>query len=1096
MLEGIKKAELGHPNKGALIIGGSPAGLQAGLDLADSGIKVHLVDPSPFLGGGPASPEAETTSVAPHLLNARLLEVIKHPNITTWTNSQISHVEAKAGRFRVELRQRPRYIDLSKCTACGDCVQVCPVTVPGSQYTAIHLNGGGQPGCAVIEKLGKAPCSNACPGGIHVQGYVALIARGRFQEAIDLIREAIPFPGICGRICTHPCEINCRRAEVDKPVSIRLLKRFVADWQLTHDGQVLTTSASEQQAVTSGKQVAIVGAGPGGMAVADRLARMGYRVTVFEQLPVIGGMMAAGIPEYRLPRDVIAREYSHIQALGVEIRLNTTIGPAGDHTLDDLFEMGYEAVCLAIGAHKSHMLHIPGEELSGVVHGIQLLKTISLSQQLDDPAYQAEFQQLLRRGSETRVAVLGGGNTAMDVSRSLRRLGVKDVRILYRRSRQEMPAMPEEIEDAEREGVALEFLISPVRVLGEEKSGVTGLECVRMKLGEPDASGRRRPVPIAGSETAMDLDLVVLAVGQAPDLDLLGQEHGIAITRDERINVDGLSFMTSRPGVFSAGDAVTSDKMAVIEAIGMGKRAAAAIDAYLQGEQPHEVVVNAREVPIARREMREEELQPKARIPVPSIPMEQRLSTYKEVELGYMEDQAMAEAQRCLLCGPCSECMACVDACKAGAVAHEQHETITELDLGAIIYAGDPLRFDLPVTDSTGLQFVPPGDPLLGSAAAAKAMFDLFAERESVPALTILGSDRRNRVGVFVCQCGGQISDVVDTQAVRDRAAGWPGVVYAEVLPFSCSPEAAQAIDEAVAAHELSQVVLAACSCCSIDQVCYSCTYQRVRCKDNLGVFLGQTSTHAAFEFVNIREQCAWAHADDPQAATLKATALTAAAVAKARVMAHKPQDSARPEHSVLIAGSGPAAQVCHRALAGQGIAVQRVTGLPGTIQRAEGHYAVTRDGSSWQAGSIVLAPDADEISSLSVPFDRNGRPWGGMETQRPGIFQCDPGLDPAVVGQAAAARVAAWLGRAQGQPESIVAWVDAARCRACNTCVEICEFGAPQLVGQDPQRRSHIDPSICTGCGTCAAHCPSGAITAGYSTDAQLEAMIEQVIG
>jgi heterodisulfide reductase subunit A-like polyferredoxin len=502
-------------------------------------------------------------------------------------------------------------------------------------------------------------------------------------------------------------------------------------------------------------------------------------------------------------------------------------------------------------------------------------------------------------------------------------------------------------------------------------------------------------------------------------------------------------------------------------------------------------------VPIARREMREEELQPKSRTVVPCIPMEQRLSSYQEVELGYTEDQAMAEAQRCLVCGPCSECMACVDACKPGAVVHEQHETITELDLGAIIYAGDPLRFDLPLTEDDGVQFVPPGDPLLGSAAAARAMFDLFAERETVSlAVAPSGGNGQGRIGVFVCQCGGQISSVIDTQAVCDRAATWPGVSHAEVLPFSCSPEAARTIDEAVAAHGLSHVVLSACSCCSIDQVCYSCTYQRVRCKDNLGIFLGQTTIDAAFEFVNIREQCAWAHADDPQAATLKATALTAAAVARVRVRVHKPLESAKPERSALVVGSAPAAQICHRALAGQGIAVQRLQGPPITIQRADGHYTVTQDGGSWQAASIVLAPSVGEITALSSIFDRDGDECGGMETQRPGVFQCNPDLDPNVVGQAAAARVAAWLGKAQVKTESIVAWVDAARCRACNTCVEICEFGAPQLVGQEPRRRSWIDPSICTGCGTCVAHCPSGAIVAGYSTDAQLEAMLEQVVG
>ncbi len=1089
-------------SKGALIIGGSVAGLQAALDLADSGIDVHLVDPSPFLGSGGA------TTVPRHLLNARLLEVAKHPGVTAWTNTRINRAEGDPGRFRVELRQHPRYVDLNKCTACGDCVEVCPVTVPGTEHDgaprrAIFL-GGGQPGCAAIDKLGKAPCANTCPGGIHVQGYVALIAQGRFQEAIDLIREAIPFPGICGRICTHPCEVNCRRAEVDKPVAIRLLKRFVADWELEHGTKQQAVSSKSEAALTA-QRVAVVGAGPGGMAVADQLARRGYAVTVFEKLPAIGGMMAVGIPAYRLPREVIAREYRRIQDLGVEVRLNTAIGPEGDHSLDELFALGYAAVCLAIGAHKSYTLRIPGEDLPGVVHGIDLLKAISLSQYPDaSPDYAEQVEQSLPSGAATRVAVLGGGNTAMDVSRSLRRLGVEDVRILYRRTRAEMPADAKEIEDADREGIDIQYLVSPVRVLGDAESGVTGLECQRMKLGEPDASGRRRPVPIAGSEFVVDLDVVVLAIGQAPDLDCLGDGHGIALTRDERINVDGLSFMTSRPGVFAAGDAVTRDKMAVIEAIGMGKKAAAEIDAYLQGQQPHEIVVDAREVPIARREMSEAELVPKPRLAVPTLPLEQCLSSYAEVELGYSAAQAQAEAQRCLVCGPCSECLACVQACRPGAVIHEQHETVATLDVGAIIYAGDPAGFELlsPLAGQ-GLYRVAPDNPLVGSAAAARAMFDLFDQRRTAPAAAPRAAAPAAvpRIGVFVCQCGDEIARVVDTEAVRDRARGWPDVVHAQVLPFSCSPEAAESIEAATTAHDLDRVVLAACSCCTIDQVCHSCTYQRVRCKDNLGLFALQ-ATRTAFELVNIREQCAWAHAGDPVAATAKAVALTAAAVAKIRAAVPRPIQPVSLERSALVLGHGPAARAAYEALTRQGIAAQQIDGEGLHVERQGGRYVAVRNGSTWQASALVLAAaGAEEGARLLAAFGPEGhRPhaqpaWGGMDTQRPGVFVCQADVPAATAGAAAAARVAAWLGHTAGRAEPIAAVVDAARCRACNTCVEICEFGAPQLVGEEPQRTSWIDPALCTGCGTCAAHCPSGAIAAGYTTDAQLELMLDAVL-
>lgn len=1091
-------------SRGALILGGNPAGWQAALDLADAGIQVHLVESAPFLG-------QEDNSTSPgYMRNTRLLEMCKHANITVWTRTHLSRVEGEAGQFHIELRQLPRYVDLSKCTACGDCLSVCPVSVPGTDRKAIYLVRDGQPGCAVIDKIGKAPCSNTCPGGIHVQGYVALIAQGRFQEAIDLIREAIPLPGICGRICTHPCEVNCRRAEIDKAVAIRLLKRFVADWE--------SNPTSEPPAPQpTGKRVAVVGAGPGGITVADRLARLGYRVTVFEKLPVIGGMMAVGIPTYRLPREVIAREYQQIQNRGVEVRLNTTIGTDGDYRLDDLFNMGYEAICLAIGAHKSHALRIPGEELPGVVHGIELLKMINLSQQLDDPQYKEALQRWLRRGAETRVAVLGGGNTAMDVSRSLRRLGVQDVRILYRRTRSEMPAMPDEVEDAEQEGVQFEFLVSPVRVIGDTENGVTALECLRMKLGEPDASGRRRPVPIAGSEFLIELDLVVPAIGQAPDLEQLGEGQGITITREERIHIDGVSFMTGRPGVFAVGDAVTSDKMAVIEAIGMGKKAAAAIDAYLKGQPPHEVVVDARQVPIARRELTEEERTPKPRVPVPLLPMPQRLTSYAEVELGYTVEQAMAEAQRCLVCGPCSECLACVRACQPGAIVHEQQEALVELEIGAILCVGDPDRWGLPFAEGRGFYRLPPTEPASASAVAAQIMFDLFTERRPLPAPGPAISDReRPRIGVFICQCGDAIAGVIDTETVRRRVAAWPDVAHAQILPFSCSPESAEEIWRAVAANGLNRVVLAACSCCAVDQVCYSCTYQRVRCKANLGLFpdhpfrlMGiaqktrKNQGSVSFEFVNIREQCAWVHADDPSAATAKATALLAAAIAKARAIVRPVPEKQAVDRSALILGCGEAAFVCRGALARQGIAVQHVEEAPRHVHRGGGQYRVILRDGTWQASALVLTPqNAEEHAHLLAAFDGNAprlQPesiGNGILTHRPGIFYCDPALDPATVGAAAAAQVAAWLGRQEMHPTLLTALVTPARCRACATCVEICEFGAPQLVGEDPQRTAWIDPAICVGCGTCVAHCPSGAITMPHLSDEQLEAMLEQVLG
>ena len=1097
-------------SKGALILGGSPAGLQAALDLADSGIQVDLIEPSPFLGNGGG------TRVPGHLFSARMLEVAKHSRITMWTNTRLQSAKLQTESLQVKLQQHPRYVDLAKCTGCGDCVEVCPVMVPGTDRKAIYLMDGHQPGCAVIDKMGKAPCASVCPGGVHAQGYVALIAQGRFQEALDLIREAIPFPGIIGRICTHPCELNCRRSEIDTPVSIRLLKRFVADWELNEFGETGTPVTPEKSIADDARKVAVVGSGPAGMTVADRLARQGYRVTVFEKLPVIAGMLSVGIPAYRLPRQVIGREYRRIEALGVKIQLNTAIGPDGKHTLDDLFKMGHKAVCLAIGAHKSLSLSIPGEALRGVIQGLELLKTINLYQRLDAAKYEAALKRLLPCGTKTRAVILGGGNTAMDVARTLRRVGVQDVCIAYRRTRAEMPALAEEINQTEQEGIAIEYLTAPCRIIGDAENNVTGLECIRMKLGEPDESGRRRPIPISDSEFTMPLELVVLAIGQVPDIKNLDPEDRISMTRDQRIEVDRLTFATNRPGVFATGDAVTRDKMSAIEAIGMGKKAALEMDAYLSGETTVEDSADAHESPVARREMSDTELLRKSHHPVPNLSMGKRLCSFAEVELGYSQEQAMTEAQRCLMCGPCSECLACVKVCGPEAIVQNNHANIMDLEVGAIICADDQaqVRNDLP-EDSKRVYRIPAEDALMGSAAAAHVMSRLTPVQSIRPYRTfVTPSADCVRMGVFICQCDHFISEIVDTEALRERATTWPAVVHAEVLPFSCTAEGQMTIQKKVQALDLNRVTLGACACCSLDQVCYSCTYQRVRCKANLGLFkFRENNTQpadalktgdlppSAVEFVNIREQCAWTHRENPDAATAKAMALISAAVAKNQTLTGKLLEYQPPERSALVLGTGRAARICRDLLHIQGFAVHDLVESPLRIRRGNGCYSVTQNGEEWTAAGLVLAPcDSTEADRLRSAF--GGAPYQprsrfhrqGLETTRPGVYYCDPALDGSTTGAAASARVSAWLGQGSKTPELHSAVVAPHRCRACHTCVEICEFGAPQLRGTEPNRYSWIDPLICQGCGSCAAQCPSGAITAGYATDAQLENMLDAI--
>jgi len=372
-----------------------------------------------------------------------------------------------------------------------------------------------------------------------------------------LIREKLPFPAVCGRICPHPCEMNCNRLHVDEPLNVRDLKRFVSDWERERvpfkKPEVKTTRESK---------VAIVGGGPAGLTCAHDLRLLGYPVTVFESLPVCGGMLAVGIPDFRLPKNILNREIEQIKDMGVEIKTNVTLGK--DLSVDEIFKQNYKAIFLATGAHKEVSLRIPGEESDGVYQGIKVLKDINLG------------NGVAMAGKS--VCIIGGGNVAVDVARSMVRLGAKKVVIAYRRTRKEMPAYDEEIEAALAEGVEIEFLTSPVEIIAQEKN-VTGLKCLRAQMGKRDKSGRRRPLPIEGSEFTLSADAVITAVGQRPDHSSL-KNSAINVTPIGTIPVDPDDFTTNVEGVFAGGDIVTGPATA-IGAIAAGKKAAASMHQFL-----------------------------------------------------------------------------------------------------------------------------------------------------------------------------------------------------------------------------------------------------------------------------------------------------------------------------------------------------------------------------------------------------------------------------------------------------------------------------------------------------------------------------------
>ena len=476
---------------------------------------------------------------------------------------------------------------------------------------------------AVCDALMISPCQHTCPVGINIPKYVAHIAAGEYQEAIDTIRERNPFPAICGRICHHPCEGKCRRGELEAPVAIRELKRFVADWAY-HNGK-----EPEPFPKTRSQKVAVVGAGPTGLSCAYFLAQMGYPVTVFEALPLGGGMLAVAIPEFRLPREAIQQDIDYIVKRGVEIKYNTPINV--NFTVEDLKKDGFSAVFIAAGAQRSQSIGIPGEleDIENFYYGLRFLRDVKVGRSLK---------------VGRRVAVIGGGNVALDSARTALRLGADEANIYYRRSREEMPVTEVEYDEAVNEGIGVNFLVSPTRIVSANWK-VTGLQCIQMILGEPDESGRRRPIPVEGSGFFIEADTVIAAVGQAPDRSFLPPGSIL-----ERMVVDKNTLATNMPGVFAGGDFATGPGF-VVEAIAAGRRGAIAIDKYLRGDTSRVEMYDLKTAVIKEATGEEEETweeQPRTEMPRLAVP--ERKHSFVEIEQGFSEEQARQEAKRCLRC--------------------------------------------------------------------------------------------------------------------------------------------------------------------------------------------------------------------------------------------------------------------------------------------------------------------------------------------------------------------------------------------------------------------------------------------------------------
>jgi heterodisulfide reductase subunit A len=626
-----------------------------------------------------------------------MVSVGRHENIKLLSYSEIESVSGYVGNYKVRIRNKPRYVDTTKCTGCGNCAEVCPIDISNpfdmglsTHKAAYRFSAQSVPGAYVIDKRGIAPCRAACPADQRAQGYIALIHQKRYADAYWAIRREHPFPSVCGRVCNHRCEDDCSRGKVDDAVNIMALKRFVSDWAYEHRADLenmrdksLTGTPFEHHHNPTGKKVAVIGAGPAGLTAALDLVRLGHAVTVFDTLPVAGGMMRVGIPPHRLPTELLDWEIKQIIDEGIDLRLNTWVDDVPGLMENNSPELGgpYQAVLIATGAHSAKKIPIrdcnhPDNWLS-----LDVLRKACLGEKMNLEG--------------KKVVVLGGGNVALDTSRTVLRLGAQEVRMACLEPRGEMPGFEWEVSVAEEEGIQ----VCAGRTFKEiiiKRNKITGVRCMEVEF---HGFKHGRPVirEIPGTEHILPADIVVWAVGQAPNFSFLPEDGSINTRFPVGVQSDE-DMMTTMKGVFVAGDVHRGVTFFVVDAIGEGHKVARNIDRYIRGkfglQEPVRLPVVDLSLDEIETKFKKGESARGGRIPIKSIPLQERVHNFREVDLTLTEDEALAEAERCLRCGICSECLECVSACDRGAIDHNMAEKILDVKVGTIVLATGFKDFD------------------------------------------------------------------------------------------------------------------------------------------------------------------------------------------------------------------------------------------------------------------------------------------------------------------------------------------------------------------------------------------------------------------